>query len=98
MLFHIYPYVYPKAIHFPGTSFEIHWLATGGSVGVWILYALCAFLLARSFLWAQQPPSARQVKHYFARRAWRILPPLWVQIAILAVVAHATCGHRRRRR
>jgi peptidoglycan/LPS O-acetylase OafA/YrhL len=41
-------------------------------------------------LWAKQPPSTGQVKDYFARRAWRILPPLWVQIAILAFVAHAT--------
>jgi peptidoglycan/LPS O-acetylase OafA/YrhL len=90
MLFHIYPFIYPHAIHIPGTKVEIHWLATGGSVGVWILYALCAFLLARPFLWAQQPPSAAQVTNYFARRAWRILPPLWVQIAILVLIAHAT--------
>jgi peptidoglycan/LPS O-acetylase OafA/YrhL len=88
MLFHMYPFVYPHAIRFPGTDVEIHWLATGGSVGVWILYTLCAFLLARPFLSASSPPSMSRVKNYLARRFWRILPPLWVQIAILAIIAH----------
>jgi peptidoglycan/LPS O-acetylase OafA/YrhL len=87
MLFHMYPFIYPHAIRFPGTDIEIHWLATGGSVGVWILYTLCAFLLARPFLSASSPPSAGRVKDYLARRCWRILPPLWAQIAILALVA-----------
>ncbi len=87
LLFHLFGVVGPRALFVPGTSIELHWLLTSGGAGVWVLYTLCGYLLAGPFVTRENSRQVPHIRRYLLRRLWRILPPLWVQILVLSIVA-----------
>jgi peptidoglycan/LPS O-acetylase OafA/YrhL len=71
-------------------GYPLHAWAACGYLGVDLFFVLSGFLLALPFVAAargERPfPSLRT---FFARRARRVLPAYWVNIAVLVVVAYA---------
>jgi peptidoglycan/LPS O-acetylase OafA/YrhL len=69
-------------------------LAGGLNAGVTIFFVLSGFLLYRPFVAARFGVApAVNVRHYFTRRALRILPAWWAAVLIIGLVDGAPAGH-----
>lgn len=86
LLFHVYVLAgSPPAVPAP-----IAWLSAIGWSGVDVFFTLSAFLLTMPFVEARfggRPEPA--LRNYWRRRAWRILPAYYVQLALLFAMALA---------
>ncbi len=61
-----------------------------GAVGVWLFFALSAFLLTLPYAVAPgRIASARELRRYFARRVRRILPAYYFAIVVMALLTNA---------
>lgn len=74
-------------------GYPLQSLAACGYLGVDLFFVLSAFLLAQPFLaaaagWRSSPA----LPTYFARRALRVLPAYWTQVALLFVIGVAMTG------
>ena len=65
-----------------GPAFE--WLSRFGWAGVDIFFVLSGFLIGTQVLRQLQRSAAFSVRDFYARRAWRILPPFAVVLALYA--------------
>jgi peptidoglycan/LPS O-acetylase OafA/YrhL len=61
----------------------------GGFVGVDVFFVLSGFLITRILLRRTEREGRVSFRHFYERRARRILPALWTMLAVLTVVAIA---------
>ena len=91
--YHAWVFAGPQLLAVPlgFVSLDVTWLASMGWAGVDIFYVLSGFLLWGVFDdWASRRGEALPLAHYAERRALRILPPWYGQIAIIAVIGWTT--------
>ena len=60
-----------------------------GSLGVYIFFVISGYLITRLLLHEQQTRGAISMSGFYLKRAFRILPPLYVYVAILALLSAA---------
>jgi peptidoglycan/LPS O-acetylase OafA/YrhL len=61
-----------------------------GTVGVWLFFALSAFLLTLTYAVAPgRIASARKLRRYFARRVRRIPPAYYFAVVVMALLTNA---------
>jgi peptidoglycan/LPS O-acetylase OafA/YrhL len=66
-------------------------LVGNGSLGVTIFFVISGYLITTLLLRERQAKSTISLKSFYLRRAFRILPPLYVYILFLAILG--ACGH-----
>jgi peptidoglycan/LPS O-acetylase OafA/YrhL len=94
-VFHLWQFVGRPTLWLGGVErgYPLHALAACGFLGVDLFFVLSGFLLALPFLAAvrgERPWPA--LPTYFARRALRVLPALWVQIPLLFLAGWVVLG------
>ena len=84
--FHLWQFCGRPVLAFAGIDFSP--LLAGGHYGVDLFFVLSGFLLARPFVAARlHGTPAPRWSAFMVRRARRVLPAYWVQLAILVAVA-----------
>lgn len=58
-----------------------------GDLGVLIFFFISGFVICRGLMEERAAASAVSLKAFYVRRAFRILPPLWLYLATLALLA-----------
>ena len=95
MLFHLWQFAGGPQAWIGGEAhgYPLHAMVATGFLGVDLFFVLSGFLLALPFLVAArgERPVPR-LGTYFVRRARRVLPALWVQIAVLALAGLLMAG------
>lgn len=66
-------------------------LLGNGSLGVFIFFVISGYLITTLLLREQEKTSTISLKSFYVRRAFRILPPLYVYVGFLAVLG--ATGH-----
>jgi peptidoglycan/LPS O-acetylase OafA/YrhL len=66
-------------------------LAGNGSLGVFIFFVISGYLITTLLLREREKTSTISLKSFYLRRAFRILPPLYVYVLFLAVLGYT--GH-----
>lgn len=97
-VYHAWVSVVPQALRLPvgTTTLDLTPLASAGWVGVDVFYVLSGFLLWSAFDdWAMRRGADLQLARFAKRRALRILPPYYAQIALLAVLGLLTTAVER---
>lgn len=92
-VYHVWLSVGPQRllVPFAGTTLDLTPLASAGWAGVDVFYVLSGFLLWGVFDdYASRRTDAIRVGRFAERRALRILPPYYAQVALLAVLGLAT--------
>jgi peptidoglycan/LPS O-acetylase OafA/YrhL len=92
-VYHVWLSVGPQRllVPFAGTTLDLTPLASVGWAGVDVFYVLSGFLLWGAFDdYASRRTDAIRVARFAKRRALRILPPFYAQVALLAVLGLAT--------
>ncbi len=92
-VYHVWLSVGPQKllVPFAGTTLDLTPLASAGWAGVDVFYVLSGFLLWGVFDdYASRRTDAIRVARFAERRALRILPPFYAQVALLAVLGLAT--------
>jgi len=95
LCFHLWPYVGGPRLRLGGTgyAYPLDALAACGYLGVDLFFVLSGFLLALPFLAAVRGERTwPSLATFFVRRARRVLPALWVQIALLFVLGLVLTG------
>ncbi len=84
--FHLWQFCGSSAIPLLGIDFSP--LLAGGHYGVDLFFVLSGFLIGRPFILARlQGQPAPAWGPFLARRARRVLPAFWLQLALLVVIA-----------
>ena len=92
-VYHVWLSIGPQRllVPFAGTTLDLTPLASAGWAGVDVFYVLSGFLLWGVFDdYASRRTDAIRVARFAERRALRILPPFYAQVALLAVLGLAT--------
>ena len=92
-VYHVWLSIGPQRLLVPlaGTTLDLTPLASAGWAGVDVFYVLSGFLLWGVFDdYASRRTDAIRVARFAERRALRILPPFYAQVALLAVLGLAT--------
>ncbi len=90
LIFHLWQFAGGPQFTVPGVGYPLHALAAAGWLGVDLFFVLSGFLLSQPFLAANAglaPWPAIPV--YVLRRVRRVIPALWLQIAVLLVLGLA---------
>jgi peptidoglycan/LPS O-acetylase OafA/YrhL len=64
----------------------VYRLLGNGSLGVFIFFVISGYLITTLLLREQEKTSAISLRSFYVRRAFRILPPLYVYVLFLAVL------------
>ncbi len=72
--------------HQPGLLWSV---VLNGSLGVYIFFVISGYLITRLLLHEQQTRGAISMSGFYLKRAFRILPPLYVYVGVLAVLSAA---------
>ncbi|HEY8096729.1 MAG TPA: acyltransferase, partial [Methylobacter sp.] len=91
LAFHLFAFAEPReiALNIAGDRYELHWLITGGFMGVHIFFVLSGFLLTLPFArHALGQRAGVNLSRYVSRRLWRVFPAYWTQLIILVVAAY----------
>ena len=79
-----------RQLSFMGTPWNLLLPIDFGWIGVHWFFVLSGYLLAAN-VWTA-PLTAREVRHFWARRFCRIYPAVWMQIVLLLWISHALTG------
>ena len=72
--------------HPPGLLWSV---VLNGSLGVTIFFVISGYLITRLLLHEQQTRGAISMSGFYLKRAFRILPPLYVYVGVLALLSAA---------
>lgn len=72
-----------------GTYVNLRPLGRFGSFGVLIFFFISGFLIARGLVREQSASASVSLRAFYLRRAFRILPPLWLYLAVLTLLVSA---------
>jgi peptidoglycan/LPS O-acetylase OafA/YrhL len=73
------------ASHIPGLP---HFLHFTGNVGVQALFIISGFVICRLLIIEEQRHGSFSLRWFYTRRVLRVLPPFYLYLATLAVLAH----------
>ncbi len=77
-------------VNHPEHPLSLWWsVALNGSLGVSIFFVISGYLITRLLLHEQQTRGTISLSGFYLKRAFRILPPLYVYVAVLALLSAA---------
>jgi len=96
LVFHAWQFAGGPHWTVPGIGYPLHAIVGTGWLGVDLFFVLSGFLLAQPFLAANAGEGRwPALPAYVLRRARRVMPALWLQIALLFVLGLLWAGARR---
>ena len=74
----------------PERAVSVWWsVVLNGSLGVYIFFVISGYLITRLLLHEQQTRGTVSLSGFYIKRAFRILPPLYIYVAVLVLLSAA---------